>query len=74
MKAGKSIVEMAQELTRIRESAKDYVVPTARMEMTTVNWAELTADHHVAPVQVPVLTFQNGEKKNRWPGAPLFQQ
>lgn len=33
MKQGKSIVEMAQELERIREQSKDYVSPVERLEM-----------------------------------------
>jgi hypothetical protein len=33
MKTGKSLTQLAQELERIRESAKDYVVPTAQLAM-----------------------------------------
>jgi hypothetical protein len=34
MKTGKNITELAQELTRIHETSKDFIVPTAQMEMT----------------------------------------
>ena len=32
MKAGKSIVELAQELMRTKEAAKDFVVPTSMLK------------------------------------------
>lgn len=32
MKTGKSIVELAQELTRIKESARDFVVPVSQLK------------------------------------------
>lgn len=33
MKKGKSLTELAQELERIQESKKDFIVPTGKMEM-----------------------------------------
>jgi hypothetical protein len=32
MKKGKSIVELAQELTRVKDTKRDFVVPTERLE------------------------------------------
>lgn len=34
LKAGKTLVELAQELQRIQAEKKDFIVPTGRMEMT----------------------------------------
>lgn len=62
MKTGKSIVELAQELVRIKESARDFVVPTEKLEAKVV-------DEKVA------LTFQNGSEHayglNSWSGSQL---
>lgn len=37
MKSGKSLVELAQELTRIQETARDFVVPTESLEAKAVD-------------------------------------
>lgn len=42
MKQGKSLVELAQELTRIKETTKDYVVPTALLCMNESGNLEFT--------------------------------
>lgn len=34
MKTGKSLVELAQEMTRIQQTKRDFVVPTMKLEMT----------------------------------------
>ena len=35
MKAGKTLTQLAQELENMRKTTKDFIVPTARMEMTS---------------------------------------
>src|SRR5271163_745669 len=37
MKTGKSLVEMAQELERIKAAARDFVVPTANLHAEAVS-------------------------------------
>jgi hypothetical protein len=51
MKTGKSLVDMANELTRIHETAKDFIVPVSKMQ--------------AVPLESGVgLEFQNGELHN----------
>lgn len=62
MKTGKSLVELAQELVRIKATARDFVVPTEKLEAKVI-------DEKVA------LTFQNGKEHsfglNSWSSSQL---
>jgi hypothetical protein len=64
MKNGKSIVELAQELERIQKSARDFVVPTEKLEA-------------VVESDKVKLSFANGERHafnlNNWSGSQLAQ-
>lgn len=51
MKTGKSIVELANELQRIKDTAKDFIVPVEKLKMVTV---EENGEIDTA------LSFQNG--------------
>jgi len=66
MKTGKSLEEMAKELVRIKASARDFVVPTERLQ------AEAAADADSSPIR---LAFENGEKHsfglNHWAASQL---
>ena len=69
MKSGKSIVELAQELVRQKESAKDFMVPVEKLE-AKVRWNPSNeTSREVA------LTFQNGEEHafglNSWSAGQL---
>jgi hypothetical protein len=61
-KAGKSIVQLAQELENLRENSKDFLVPTSKLEMESRD-KEL------------FLGFTNGSKHeiklNNWSGGQL---
>lgn len=64
MKTGKSIVQLAQELTRIQETKKDFIVPTEK----------LSAQVGAEGVE---LAFENGVKQsfgmNNWSASQLSQ-
>ena len=64
MKQGKSLVELAQELVRIKESARDFVVPVEKLEAKVVD-------------EKLNLSFANGETHNfglnAWSGSQLAQ-
>lgn len=66
MKTGKSLLELAQALTTIKESAKDYVVPTERLQAEAVQ----EGGHSKL-----VLSFTNGSKHrydmNAWSRSQL---
>lgn len=66
MKNGKSIEAMAQELMRVKETAKDYVVPVERLQ------AEAIEEGDKSKV---VLSFTNGSKHrfnlNQWSASQL---
>lgn len=83
MKPGKSLVELAREVTRINEVKRDFVVPTEQLRAEVVqepNPALLTATPEEQP-KLPVtvnrvkLGFQGKEKHafglNRWSAAQL---
>lgn len=69
MKTGKSLIEMAQELTRIQQSAKDFVVPTEMLKAEAIEREDGKKDF--------ALTFDNGKKQefsiNNWSGGQLAQ-
>jgi len=54
MKAGKSLVELAQELTRMQASAKDYIVPTEKL-------SAITFEPRSGQAQDVGLSFTNGK-------------
>lgn len=56
MKKGKSLLELATALTHIRDTAKDFVVPTEKLSAEVVTNQDNTGDQSVA------LTFTNGVK------------
>lgn len=69
MKAGKSLVEMAQELQRIRDNAKDYVVPTERLQARVIDTPNpqyfndgqaATKFEHDPMKKEVVISFENG--------------
>lgn len=60
MKAGKSIVELAQELTRVKASARDFVVPTERLKAEVAEVPSVVG----APQNRLTLAFENGSKHN----------
>jgi hypothetical protein len=49
MKAGKTLVELAQEITRRADAKKDFIVPTQSLTMGDVSSMLLFADQAVAP-------------------------
>lgn len=59
MKHGKSIVELAQELTRRKEAAKDYVAPVSRLTAVSVTQAIENSNG----AQDIRLELKNGESK-----------
>ena len=65
MKQGKSLVELAQELERVKNASRDYIVPVTRLEATVTD----SETPRVA------LTFENGEKHTSplttWAGTQL---
>lgn len=67
MKQGKSLVELAQELTRVKDTAKDFVVPTERLAAEAVDQGEKG--------KAVVLSFTNGQKHrfglNNWSASQL---
>jgi hypothetical protein len=70
MKTGKSLVELAQEISRIKETAKDYIVPTEKLKAEVV--ATETKNGQKDEL---VLSFQNGVKHdlrlNSWSAGQL---
>lgn len=70
MKSGKSLVELAQEIQRINETKRDFVVPVAMLSATTLK--EETKDGERERV---ALQFQNGKSHvlplNAWSGSQL---
>lgn len=66
MKSGKSLTDMAAELMRVKDSARDYVVPVERLH------AEAVAEGEKSKV---VLAFTNGSKHrfdlNSWSAGQL---
>lgn len=69
MKTGKSLVELAQSLQHIKDTAKDFVVPTERLRAEVVANEDATASKRLQ------LAFENGKKHafnlNSWSGAQL---
>jgi len=63
MKKGKDIESLAAELVKIRASAKDIIVPTAKMRMVVTNPTSLVLEPE------PRLQFDNGMNFgfNNWP-------
>lgn len=61
MKQGKTLVELAQELSRIQTSKRDFIVPTEKMQMN----------------ENAEIVFKNGEehafKINNWSGGQVAQ-
>lgn len=61
LKTGKSLVQLAQELTRIKDSARDFIVPTERIAAVPTDDGKALA-----------LSFTNGERHdfalNAWSG------
>lgn len=66
MKAGKSLMELAQELTRIQGAAKDFVVPTDRLRAEVLE---------TASGEKLSIGFENGSDHrfslNNWSGGQL---
>lgn len=66
MKTGKSLVELAQALTHVKESAKDFIVPTERLQAEAIE---------TNGAQKLVLSFANGSKHrvglNSWSKSQL---
>lgn len=82
MKTGKSLVELAQELTRIRDAKRDFVVPTERLRAEVVdshtNEPPRGLDVNVVePPKKVVLAFENGDAHryslNSWSKGQLAQ-
>lgn len=70
MKTGKTLVELAQELMRVKETAKDFVVPTEKLK------AEVMENNFDAAGKERVtLAFENGTKHhytlNNWSASQL---
>lgn len=65
MKIGKTLVQMAQELQRIQEAKRDFVVPTEKLEAKVVGGEKPRV----------ALSFQNGSEHNfglnSWSGSQL---
>lgn len=72
MKTGKSLMELAQALTHVKETAKDYIVPT---EMLRAEVEERLLPFQEQPSKRLVLAFKNGEEKkmglNAWSRSQL---
>lgn len=74
MKTGKTLIELAQELTRVKDSAKDYVVPVERLQaeavVTQVHCPKVGEPGRMEERSKVVLGFANGEKHrfglNNW--------
>lgn len=70
MKNGKSIVELAQEIQRINETKRDFVVPVSMLSATTVK-----EETEAGETERVALEFQNGKKQvlplNAWSGSQL---
>lgn len=64
MKTGKSLVELAHEVTRIQGKAKDYIVPTEKLTACVVDaHTNEPVREHLNVIPAPrkvVLSFQNG--------------
>lgn len=76
MKVGKSLVEMAQELERMKKAARDFVVPVEKLHAEAVHNDPLVAPSDNVPARQAVkLTFENGVKHsfglNAWSGSQL---
>lgn len=73
MKAGKSIVELAQEIQRINENKRDFVVPIDSLYAMAVDKAP--AKPSEPPRKQLALAFQNGTTHrfdvNAWSGSQL---
>lgn len=72
MKQGKSIVELAKELTRVKESARDFVVPTEQIHAETLKEQSVETGKDSERV---TLGFQNGSAHrfslNNWSRSQL---
>lgn len=66
MKAGKSIVELARELERIKGAARDFVVPVeklrAEVQVTSFTGAERHPNGEPKLIKSVKLGFENGER------------
>lgn len=77
MKTGKTLVELAKELERIKSVARDFLVPTEKLEAKAVDAPLIGSDGIRIDGQDRnvVLTFKNGEdhqfKLNPWSGGQL---
>lgn len=77
MKSGKSIVELAQELVRQKETARDFVVPTEKLEAKVVETqtGSLHDPKGITLESKVALTFQNGKEHsfglNSWSAGQL---
>ena len=76
MKAGKNLVELATELTRIRDNAKDFVVPTEMLIAETVDENGVNTKGLVPRNSDKIkMTFENGTKHsfglNPWSASQL---
>lgn len=77
MKTGKSLMELAQELTRIRDMKRDFVVPTERLHAEVAPYTDMSRSGDKVVRDRVVLAFENGEAHkfglNSWSSGQLAQ-
>lgn len=77
MKTGKTLVELAKELERIKANARDFVVPTEKLsaEVVTNEVQSESNPNHMVGRESVALAFQNGTKHifglNSWSAGQL---